>query len=162
MTPQWRPMRHDDLPAVVDLASRVHPDLPESEAVFAERLLLFPRGCLVLPCGDGIGGYAVSHPIRRFEPPALNRLLAALPGDADDYYIHDVAVAPERRGGGHAAAAIGMILDLARPYETASLVSVYGTARYWSRFGFAPADRDMGAKLAPYGPGAVYMLRRTR
>lgn len=158
--PEWRPMREHDLAAVLDVANAVHQGLPEREVVFAERLSLFPEGCLVLSGGTTVEGYAVSHPIRRFRPPALDTLLGGLPHHADDYYIHDVAVAPRRRGGGHAAAAIDRLLDLARAYETASLVSVYGTAEFWARFGFAPATRDMGDKLSAYGASAVYMLRR--
>lgn len=162
MAPDWRPMRASDLRAVLDVSNAVHPDLPEGEAVFAERLALFPEGCLVLADGATIEGYALSHPIRRFRPPALNSLLGALPADADDYYIHDVVVAPWRRGGGHAAIGVRRLLAIASAYETTSLVSVYGTAAFWARFGFRPASRDMAAKLRPYGANAVYMLRRNQ
>ena len=44
--------------------------------VFAERLRLWPAGCFV--CADGGGGiigYAVSHPWRRDDAPALDALL---------------------------------------------------------------------------------------
>ncbi len=162
MTPQWRAMHEGDLPAVLHAAGTAHPGLPESEAVFAERLSLFPRGCLVLANGAVVEGYAVSHPIHRFHPPALDTLLGDLPGDADDYYIHDLVVSPQRRGGGHAAAGVHRLLEVASAYETTSLVSVYGTARFWARFGFAPAVQDMRDKLRHYGAGAVYMLRRNR
>ncbi len=155
----WRPMRPGDLDAVLAAAERVHPALPESRALFAERLDLFPRGCFVLEAGGDVAGYALSHPIRRYAPPPLNALLGALPSDADDYYIHDVAIRPEQRGGGAASTLVRSLLDNAREYETASLVSVYETAGFWSRFGFVPAPRNMDGKLAPYGPGAIYMLR---
>jgi GNAT superfamily N-acetyltransferase len=152
-------MRPDDLDAVLAVADRVHPALPESRAVFAERIALFQPGCLVLDAGGAVGGYAVSHPIRRFAPPPLDTLIGTLPADADDYYIHDVAIRPEYRGGGAASFAVGLLLDNARAYETSSLVAVYGSMGFWSRFGFEPAGVDMGGKLAPYGPGAIYMLR---
>jgi GNAT superfamily N-acetyltransferase len=158
----WRGMRPDDLDAVLAVADVVHPALPESRAVFAERLTLFPRGCLVLAADGAVGGYAVSHPIRRFAPPALDTLIGTLPADADDYYIHDVAIRPEHRRGGAASIAVGLLLDNAREYATSSLVAVYGSAAFWSRFGFVETTEVIGGKLAPYGPGAVYMLRPTR
>jgi GNAT superfamily N-acetyltransferase len=158
---EWRAMRVDDLDAVLALAEAVHRDLPESRAVFAERLALFPSGCLVLD-GGGIGGYAVSHPIRRSEPPALGVLLGSLPADADQFYIHDVVVAPSRRRSGTAAAAVARLLDLAADFETTALVSVYGTVGFWARFGFAPTDEEMAEKLSPYGAGAVYLVRLNR
>jgi hypothetical protein len=41
------------------------------------------------------------------------------------------------------------------------LISVYGTAPFWSRFGFVDETATANpAKLAPYGPGARYMVRR--
>ncbi len=158
--PEWRPMRREHLASVLALANAVHEGLPESEAVFAERLRLFPRGCLVLAGDETIDGYAVSHPIRRFEPPALNTMLGTVPAGADDYYIHDVVVAPSRRGGGHAAKGVNRLLDIAREYETASLISVYGTAGFWSRFGFVAASECMKNKLLAYGAHAIYMVRR--
>lgn len=158
--PRWRAMEEDDLDGVLALAERCHPGLPEDRAVFAERLDLFPDGCLVLAGRCGIEGYAVSHPIRAFEPPALGALLGAIPADADQFYIHDVAVAPARRGGGIAAAAIACLLARAAGYPTAGLVSVYGTSAFWSRFGFRRAEGvDMAEKLRPYGQDAVYMVR---
>lgn len=162
--PSWRAMREEDLPRVLDVSVRVHPGFPEGEAMFRNRLSLHPAGCLVLDDGAGaLVGYAVSHPSKRHAPPALDVLLDALPSDADDYYIHDVALLPQTRGGGHARTGIERLLDQAASFETASLVSVYGTAPFWSRFGFAPeAQVDMTAKLAPYGEGAVYMLRPSR
>lgn len=163
MAAKWRAMSADDLDAVLALADRSHPELPESRAVFAERLALFPKGCLLLD-GDrrGIGGYAVSHPIRRFAPPALGALLGSLPADADQFYIHDVVVEPSRRGAGAAAAAVARLLDLASDFDTTALVSVYGTVGFWSRFGFAPSLEDMTAKLRPYGADAVYLVRPNR
>lgn len=154
----WRPMAADDLDAVEALGGRVHPGLPESRAVFAERLALFPAGCFVLESVDGIGGYAISHPIRRNEPPSLDTLLGSLPPDASQYYIHDLVVAPEARGSGAAATGVARLLSEAARYPTSALVSVYGTAPFWRRFGFREMKVTM-AKLAPYGAGAVFMLR---
>ena len=161
--PVWRTMQEADLRGVMVLAERVHPDLPEDEAVFAERIALYPAGCLVLSDGNAIEGYALAHPIRRFEPPPLNTLIGELPAETDEFYIHDFVLAPERRGEGHARAGIARLLSLAQPFATSALISVYGTTVFWSRFGFAAtAGPEIDRKLAPYGPGAVYMRRDNR
>ena len=47
MTGHWRPMRAANLAAVERIAEIVHPAYPESEEVPAERLTLFPAGCLI-------------------------------------------------------------------------------------------------------------------
>jgi GNAT superfamily N-acetyltransferase len=159
---KWRAMGAADLERVLTLVEASHPDLSESRAVFAERLALFPKGCLVLGGDHGIDGYAVSHPIRRSEPPALGVLLGSLPDDADQFYIHDLVVAPSRRGTGAAVAAVVRLLDLASNFDTTALVSVYGTVGFWSRFGFAPSAEDMTGKLLPYGADATYMVRPNR
>jgi len=160
-------MTLDDIPKVVQVADRVHPGLPEGEYVFAERMKLFPKGCLVLALVDGsmskILGYAVSHPIRYHQPPALDSLLREIPPDADQYYIHDVVVLPEYRGHGSAAKAVQMLLEVAGEYkyETTCLVSVYGTGSFWRRFAFdEEQDERLREKLRGYGEDAVYMSRR--
>src|SRR3546814_10434423 len=45
-------------------------------------------------------GYVISHPAVFGQPPKLNRLLGAIPAQADCYYIHDLALAPAARGSG--------------------------------------------------------------
>ncbi len=158
----WRPMEGADLDAVLALAARCHPDLPEGRAVFAERLALFPHGCLVLEAPSGVAGYAIAHPIRQGSPPALGSLLGSLAADTDQFYLHDVVVAPEMRGQGASAAAVRRLLDVAAAYPTTALVSVYGTAGFWSRFGFRPVGRSMSEKLRGYGGDAVFMERNNR
>nr|WP_255616967.1 GNAT family N-acetyltransferase [Aurantimonas sp. VKM B-3413] len=156
-------MRQDDLPAVGGLAARAHPDLPEDDAVFAERLALFPEGALILAAGDRVAGYAVGHPFHCAGPPKLNTLLGALPARPDCLYIHDIVVAPELRGQGLAAGGVEALLNLAEPYPATTLVSVYGTAAFWTRFGFEDAsDRMAPDVLAGYGPDARWMVRVTR
>ena len=156
----WRKMQAGDLAAVMAVADAVHAGLPEDEAVFAERLALYPEGCLALELPDGeVAGYAISHPILPASPPKLNSLLGAIPAGADEYYIHDVALLPKLRGSGLARPAIEHLLDHARRYRSVALVSVYGTGPFWSRFGFVQSTRDMGDKLAPYGEDAVFMAR---
>ncbi len=107
--------------------------------------------------GARVCGYAVSHPVRSGQPPALDSLLGEIAADADQYYIHDVAILAASRGRGHAAEGIGRLLAVATRYATTSLVSVYGTAPFWARFGFGPepVDAALAEKLRGYGDDAV-------
>lgn len=160
--PHWRPAHASDLPAISAIAARIHPDLPESPEVLAEKMRLYPDGCRVLVVGDEIAGYGLSHPWKQHRIPPLDGLLERLPEDADCLYIHDVAVLAESRGG-VLRAYIADIEQLARAsgLATLALVSVYATQPLWQRLGFRPvtADADLRAKLASYGEGATYMLR---
>lgn len=158
--PKWRLMTQADLSGVSAVADVVHPGLPESPEMLAERLTLYPQGCRVLARENGpVLGYAISHPIVPFEPPALDTLLGGISQAARQYYIHDIALNPDLRGGGYARPVIEDLLAVARSFDSCALVSVYGTAAFWARFGFAESRRDMAAKLAPYGAGAVFMTR---
>ncbi|QIP09026.1 GNAT family N-acetyltransferase [Bradyrhizobium symbiodeficiens] len=160
--PHWRPAHASDLPAISAIAARIHPDLPESPEVLAEKMRLCPDGCRLLVVGDEIAGYGLSHPWKQHRIPPLDGLLERLPEDADCLYIHDVAVLAESRGG-VLRAYIADIEQLARAsgLATLALVSVYATQPLWQRLGFRPvtADADLRAKLASYGEGATYMLR---
>lgn len=160
----WRSLRLDDVEALLHVADKVHPDLPESDHVFIERLKLFPQGCLALVEDGELCGYAISHPIRARQPPELNSLLGEIAPDANQYYIHDVAVLPRLRGQGLAADAIKKLLDVAKRYPTTCLVSVYSTAPFWSRFGFAPEpiDKALAEKLQEYRDDATYLSRQNK
>lgn len=156
----WRDLTANDIEGVTRVADEVHPGLPEQAQVFAERVKLFPEGCLAFEQNGRICGYALSHPIRKHHPPALDSLLGEIASDADQYYIHDLAILPELRGRGLATEAIDRLLAVAGRYPTTSLVSVYGTELFWSRFGFVPGPvgEDI-KKLRGYGEDAVYLVR---
>ncbi|KAL1796649.1 hypothetical protein ACET3X_005189 [Alternaria dauci] len=164
-TAVWRPLSMDDIASLVQVADRVHPDLPESHEIFAERARLFPQGCQGLFDEAGeLRGYIISHPILFREPPALDRLLGQLPPDANQYYIHDLAILPEFRGSGLAHECIIEILETAaKHYATTGLVSVHGTAGFWGRYGFkAPDTIDdvLRKKVVGYGGDALYLERK--
>jgi GNAT superfamily N-acetyltransferase len=163
-------MHPSDLPSVMRIANEIHHALPETEAVFRERLHLFPAGCFVL-CDSEIGilgGYVMSFPIRRGKPPALNALLGGeIPPDADQYYLHDLAILPAFRGRGLAKDGVGRVLEVAKGlgYVTVCLISVYGTVLFWKRLGFeepepGQVDEVMREKLRGYGEEATYLVRR--
>ena len=161
-SPSWRNMNAADLPAIMAAAAEVHPDYPEGEAVFAERLALHPAGCLVLAGGKGIGGYVLSHPWRFGQVPALDSLLGALPEDADIYYIHDLALLPVARGSGAASACVHRLAAHARAsgFARMALVAVGNSAGFWRRQGFREAhDEALARKLASYDDAARYLVR---
>lgn len=161
--PHWRRAHAGDLAAIGAIAARIHPDLPERLEVFAEKMRLSPGGCRVLVAGDAIAGYGLAHPWMQRQIPPLDGFLGRLPDAADCLYVHDVAVLPGCRGG-TARAYVTEIEALARSagITTLALVSVYATRPLWEHLGFqgvAP-DAALRDKLASYGEGATYMLRR--
>jgi len=158
----WRTMTASDIKSVLLIADQVHPELPESDTIFKERVQLFPDGCLVLIETDEVCGYLISHPIRNRKPPALDSLLVEIAPDADQYYIHDLAILPKMRGQGLAAVCMDRILAVAKCYPTTCLVSVYGTSTFWNRFGFVASTVDgvLADKLRGYGEDAVFLERQ--
>jgi ribosomal protein S18 acetylase RimI-like enzyme len=158
----WRPMTAADLPAVLAIAAVVHPDYPEDEAVFAERLRLFPDGCLVLEGAGGLLGYVVAHPWYRGAPPALNTLLGRLPDMAGAFYIHDLALLPAARGTGAGRLVVDRLVALAHRARQPrlALVAVNDSSGFWQRQGFREMhDPALAAKLASYDDAARYLER---
>jgi hypothetical protein len=159
----WRGMAPADLPAVERIGVLVHPDHPESPAIFAERRHLFPAGCLVLSGPADLLGYAIAHPWRFAQPPQLDTRLGALPDRPDTLYIHDIALLPGARRSGAGAAAVGLLAGLAETLRlpSLSLVAIGGSHAFWQRQGFAVQDdAALQPKLASYGPTARFMVRR--
>lgn len=156
-------MAPTDLPAVMAIAAVVHPDYPEDEAVFAERLRLAPAGCHVLAAGDGAPqGYLVSHPWPAGTVPALNSLLGDIPPGVANWYLHDLALLPFGRGGGAAGAIVAEIARHAAEtgYTSLALVAVNDSTGFWRRQGFREVhDPALDRKLASYDDAARYMRR---
>ncbi|KAF2689015.1 hypothetical protein K458DRAFT_413344 [Lentithecium fluviatile CBS 122367] len=166
----WRQLTAPDIPSLVRIANSIHPDLPESAEVFTERLALFPSGCFALVEtagidveGDNLCGYAISHPIRQRQPPALDILLKEIPDDADQYYIHDLAILERCQGRGFSHEGVRKMVDVGERmgFRTIGLVSVYGTSVFWGRFGFVRVEvvDVLAEKLKDYGEDAVFLER---
>jgi GNAT superfamily N-acetyltransferase len=104
------------------------------------------------------------HPIRYRQPPALDHLLGEIAEDADQYYIHDLAILPEYRGLGFAHACMNSVLnEAAKQFATTCLVSVYGTSPFWSRYKFEPPafiEETLRENLVGYGEDAIFIERR--
>jgi ribosomal protein S18 acetylase RimI-like enzyme len=151
-----------DLGAVARVAGAVHPAHPEGEEVFAERLRLWPDGCFVLGDAGTTSGYVISHPWRFGEPPALDTWLGALPAEPSTYYIHDLAILPDMRGGGSASWMVERLVAQAQAggSPSLSLVAVNKSTPFWERHGFCVVGGDtLREKLASYGAGACFMVR---
>lgn len=156
----WRPMLPSDIAAAHALSEIVHPGYPEDRAVFEDRLHLYPEGCYVLAYGEDLRGYAISHPYVKDTVPALNTLLGTLPQPCDTYYIHDIAIVPEMRGGNAGKAIVTYLKAHGRVagFDTICLVAVGDSAPFWERLGFAAREAaGMREKLASYGEGTHYM-----
>ncbi|SDF45371.1 GNAT family N-acetyltransferase [Bosea robiniae] len=159
----WRRMAPADLPAVMAIAAVVHPDYPEDEAVFAERLKLAPEGCHVLSGeGGALQGYLVSHPWPAGAVPALNSLLGGIPPGVANWYLHDLALLPAGRGSGAAGAIVAAIARHATRagYTSLALVAVNDSTGFWRRQGFREVHEPaLDRKLASYDDAARYMRR---
>lgn len=156
----WREAGHADLAGIDAIARLVHPALPERPEVFAEKLRLFTRGCLVLAAGPAVMGYALSHPWALHAVPALDRFLHALPEGPGCLFLHDVALKPEARGLGAGAALVARLeaVALDERLDVLSLVAVHGTPPFWERLGFRRVENpELSRTVAGYGPAAAYM-----
>ncbi len=151
----WRAMQEADLAAVNRIADLVHPDFPEAAEIPAERLRLYPAGCLVLDRNGEALGYAVSHPWHAGKPPALDTLLGALPEIPTHYYVHDLALLPAARGTGAAHKAVVQLIAVAAQAGLArmTLVAVNNSSGFWQRQGF----RAVGPAPVSYGADARVM-----
>lgn len=157
----WRAMTAADLAAVNRLADVIHPDFPESFAVFTNRLALHPAGCAVLDGDDGLQGYVLSHPWNDRSPPPLDTLLASV-ATPTTYYMHDLALLPATRGSGAGRAIVGILAAHAQALKlpNMTLVAVNNSVHFWQRQGFTVTDDPaLHAKLASYGDQARFMTR---
>ena len=160
----WRAMTAADLDAVAVLAAVGFPDHFEGRDCFENRLALSPAGCFVLAGEDGEPhGYLVAYPWTADAAPALNTLITAIPDAASVMYLHDLAIDPAARGGGWSRPIVERLVREAGAagWPALTLVAVNDAAPFWERHGFVVSDAPgMADKLAGYGPGARYMVRR--
>jgi GNAT superfamily N-acetyltransferase len=152
-----------DIDGVVDVARLSFPDHFEGRGCFENRLALSPDMSFVLAGNDDVvRGYLFAYPWRGETAPALNTLIEELPKDADRIYLHDLALDPDVRGGGHTRAIVERLVDQARAdgWTKIALVAVNGATVFWQRMGFHPVTSpELSAKLASYGDDACYMMR---
>lgn len=162
----WRRMEAGDLAAVSRMAAIIHTGFFEEDAIYSERLELYPEGCHLLQAASGETlGYAITHPWRLYSMPALNSMLERLPTTPSTYYLHDIALMPAARGTGAAGRIVSLLAAHAgeQGFDTMSLVAVNNSAGFWQKHGFEIDDRpELEAKLRTYSDDARFMLRRLR
>ena len=135
MAASIRRLHADDLEAILQIQAAAYPELAESPAAIADRLLQAPEWC-----------WGVEHG---------GKLCA---------YIHDLALASTARGSGVATRLIGAVLQRARHarFTEAQLIAVQGSQTFWQRQGFQPtqAQGKLADTLASYGADTQMMWRR--
>lgn len=157
----WLPLSPSDFDAVDRIAQSVHVDIYERTEVLFDKANFFPQGCRKFVRGGAMLGYAIAHPWFINEIPEINEFLPKRDDPPDCLFLHDVAVLPAARGSNAAGEFLALLRPLARARGLRFLacVSVYGTDRLWSRFGFTVISRpEIDAKLDGYGPTAKYMV----
>ncbi|SDP45365.1 Ribosomal protein S18 acetylase RimI [Phyllobacterium sp. YR620] len=163
---RWRLMEAGDLASINAMAEVIHPDFPEDDSVFRERMRLYGNGCFVLESrGGALHGYAVTHPWQIYAMPALNSLLVELPTQPSTYYLHDIALMPTARGSGAAARIVAVLAEQARREDLAnmSLVSVNNSVGFWEKQGFKTENLpELEEKLKTYSEDARFMVRQLR
>ena len=162
-----RLMQSGDLPAVLDIQALCYDAAKlESHRSFLAKLEASPVTCFMAQIAEAPAGYLVAVPAEAGRPPPLHGEDYLVPSAAAALYLHDLAVHPEARGAGVAAALIKAYFRAARRqgFRLACLTAVNGASRFWERYGFrAVADSgadDMASDMTSYGAGAVYMSMR--
>lgn len=157
-----RPMREDDLDAVLAVQSACYPaSLQEPGGVVLARLRAAAPTTLVACADATVCAYLFAYPslLGRITPLDAPFVPAKLP---DTLYLHDLAVGPQALGRGLGRQLALRLLREAAAHglRHAALVSVQDTRRFWEGLGFdADAARLPCAALAAYPAGAVYMTR---
>lgn len=158
----WPSMGPNDLDGVCSVAAMAFPNHFEDRDCFADRLALYPQGCRVLKDASSAFGYLIAYPARRGSIPPLNSRMSALPLDAEVLYLHDLALKPEARGGGHARAGIDALISQARAdgWPAIALVAVNAAETFWARYGFVvDQSPELQTKLVSYSADARAMIR---
>ena len=159
-----RPLAQSDLPALLAVQLACYGEgFIESGEVFARRLGS-PANCsLVLEQAGVVCAYLAAYRSARGKVTALHGDFDAV-AQPDTLYLHDMAVLPAHAGQGLARALLEPLWRQARSggLGHTALVSVQGSRAYWERQGYSVQpldDATQQARLADYGPGAVYMAR---
>ena len=133
-----------DIPSVLDVQREAY-DAPlvEEEAVFLERLRIFPTGLFGAVSGETLAGYAVCHPWLFGKTVPLNSSALTLPDVPDSLYIHDVAVRPAFRRARIGSWLVAAVVEVGiiAGFDRFTLTAVQSSEPFWERFGFRPVER---------------------
>lgn len=159
-----RRLQEDDLSSILQIQAAAYPDLAESPAAIANRLQQAPQWCRGAERQGALCAYLLAHPWPHTAPPPWDTPLPPLPRHGTRLYIHDLALAPQARGGGVARQLVGTLLQQARHarFAEAHLVAVQASTGFWQRQGFQimQPPTAVARTLASYGDDARLMWRR--
>lgn len=159
---ELRPLTERDLPALTAIQNAVFDPLyRETQAVLGSRLEIAPTCCWGAFQDRELLAYILSHPWPAASPPPIGRALTA-PPEGDNWFIHDLAIAPQARGLrlGHALVRAAADAALQIGLVRGDLIAVQGASSFWAKLGYAPSSslsEPLKAKVAGYGPDAQYM-----
>ena len=160
--PSIRVLTLNDMPAAARLQNAVYAPLYHEPAeALASRVRVAAPFCWGAFVGQDLAAYILSHPWPAGEPPAIGLELPP-PPPTDNWFVHDLAISPQARGGGLARRLVGAAAAAAgrAGLVRSDLIAVQGAWSFWKRFGYRPpvaTPRTLRAKVAVYGPDAVYM-----
>lgn len=164
MSATIRRLTADDLDVVMRVQAACYPPaLNEERALFARRLAAAPETAWLAESAGTACAYLFCY-------PSQPGWLTPLGGDfapsrsATALYLHDLAVAPVAAGQGLGRRLVATAVAAAQGLGLmqATLVAVGDAETFWRAQGFRRADAlaaEQQARLAGYGPAAVYMQR---
>lgn len=160
-------MREHDLDAVLNLQSACYgSEFREPKNAFAAKLRGAPESCWVCDVPEGLLAYLVCLPVKGAQLPALHAPLWHTSANPEWLYLHDLAIHPSARGQGVATRMLKGAHEFALRQNLAwvGLIAVQGSVPFWRQHGFEceehGAPRVSADKLATFGQGATFMLRR--
>ena len=160
-----RALTVDDLPGLLDVQRACYGDeYVESAEVFTRRLASPAQCSLVLEDGGRVCAYLAAYDSVLGKVTPLHGDFETVP-QSDTLYLHDMAVLPQLAGRGLARALLEPLWHkaVARGLRRSALVSVQDSQSFWERHGYAAQplqDAAQRQRLAAYGAGALYMVRR--
>jgi ribosomal protein S18 acetylase RimI-like enzyme len=118
----------------------------------------YPKGSLLLYCGEKIVGSLFFHPYVEGQVHELNSPKTNFSGNENCMYLHSFSIHPDFRGKGltHILFDHFNEVSLAEGYDLQALVAVQNSKRFWMRYGFKPI-REINYSNAP----STYMTRKT-
>ena len=159
-----RPFTKRDLDqALLIQADCYPPAIRDGEAAFASRIEVAPEWCWAVENDGRLDAYLLSHPWPSMSPPAPDTGLTQAAGDV--WYIHDLSVAPHRRGRGLTRLLLAACMEAHSQITRSELVAVPGAEPVWKRLSWSEVTEiplGLAAKVAGYGTGSVYMARDWR
>jgi GNAT superfamily N-acetyltransferase len=159
-----RAMSPEDLPQVLALQHLCYqPEFHEPLDAFESKLQAAPDTCWVISNEPAsVLAYLVSLPVAGENYPLLHARQWEAAAQADELYLHDMAISPALRGRGGSHKLLQRAIAQAQGLRLPrlSLIAVQNSASFWMRQGFSarqPTSSQVAHKLASFGSDAMLM-----